>query len=186
MIGGSDLQKMLGSQFVFAEQNEDEEIFHQEDLLQLLPYGMSLNNDARPFLILKDAQHEFTLPVAINPLEAGVTLTQSSKSVTPVTPHKFTHLLLESLRIQALQCVFVQIKGHHQYVRIYLSGHPGTNSIKVRADEAMSLCISLNIPIFATKAFISRSKVMSAEIEVLAKGLLANPQLLNKNHAYMM
>lgn len=152
--------------FQFTSSHDEEEIFHQDDLIRLTPFGVTLQADsARPFLLLKDVTQEHVLPVALNPLEAGVTLSQSDKSVAPVTPHRFTDLLMASLDIQAMQCVFVQIKGPHQYVRIYLSGHPRTNSIRLRAEDAMSLCLHLDIPIYASRDFIGRSKVLAAQIE---------------------
>lgn len=171
----------------FSHSQEEELTFHQEDLVQLFPFGVSLAaDDARPFLLLKDEKGLHTLPVALNPLEAGVTLSQANKSVAPVTPHKFTSLLMESLGIKPLQCVFVQIKGAHQFVRIYLSGHTTANSIKLRADEAMSLCLYLGIPIFATAAFINQSRVMSAEIQGLSEGLKKSSNIMVRQHPYVM
>lgn len=165
------------SQIVFQSQDQEEEIFHQKDLIQLFPYGLNLTADlARPFLLMKDASHEHTLPVAVNPLEAGIALNQNSLSLTPSTPHRFTVHLLDSLGIKIQQCVFVEIKGVHQYVRLYLSGHPGLSSLKVQADEAMSLCLFLEVPIFATRSFITKSRVMSAQIESQLKNQIIDSQ----------
>lgn len=176
MKGESELKKLLASGLQFASSHPDEEVFHQEELIQLFPFGLSLQNDSeRPFLLLKSKDESLTLPVAINPLEAGLTLNPDQG--TGGSPHRFTRLLLESLEIQALQCVFVQIRGAHQYVRVYLQGHPRTNSIKLRADEAMSLCLHLGIPIFATRRFMDRSRLMAAEIEGVGKGLKSIPQI---------
>lgn len=181
-----DLRDLTGS-LNFISSQDEEETFHQSDLVQLHPFGVSLGTDSnRPFLLLKDSTHEFTLPVALSPIEAGVTLVQSSQSGAPTSPHRFTGLLLESMGVQAVQCVFVQIKGAHQYVRIYLKGHPKQNSIRLRGEEAMSLCLHLEIPIFATRGFIARSKILTAEIEGLGKGLRQIPQLNVKRHSYMM
>ncbi len=182
-----DLHQMLGGQIYFQQSGDEEEVFHQEELIQLQAYGVSLSTDIqRPFLLLRDALQELTLPVAINPLEAGVTLTQNKKSVAPTSPYRFTQELLMSLGIELKQCVFVQIKGPAQYVRIYLSGHPHTNSLKLKADEAMSLCLHFNVPIFATRAFINKSKLMNAQIEGLTEGLLKNQKILVRNHPYIM
>lgn len=165
-------------QIIFQTQDQEEEVFHQDDLIRLFPFGLNLTPDmARPFLLFKDEALEYTLPVAVNPLEAGITLNQSSKSVTPATPHRFSGHLLESLGIKIQQCVFVEIKGVHQYVRLYFSGHPKVNSLKVQADEAMSLCLYLNVPIFATKAFIGKSRVMSAQVESQIKTSTQNTDI---------
>jgi uncharacterized protein len=143
-----DLQSLLGSkapehEMVYEESVNEEEVFHQKDLVQLEVYGLSLNPDPNhPFLLLKDKTEKFVLNVLVNPLEAGVALTQSNKSIAPVTPHRFVHELLKSLKIEILQCVFVQIKGSHQFIRIYLKGHPQLHSLKLRADEVMSLILN--------------------------------------------
>ncbi|MFP5519643.1 MAG: bifunctional nuclease domain-containing protein [Bdellovibrionia bacterium] len=161
----------LGPQFIFQSQDQEEESFHQKDLIQLFPYGVSFGTDPqRPFILFKDAQHEYTLPVAISPIEAGILINQSNKYSTASNPHQVTVALLKSLGIAIQQCVFVEIKGSHQYLRIYMTGNPNTNSLKVRADEAMSLCLYLGAPIFATKTFIGKSRAMSAQLEGLAQG----------------
>lgn len=179
--------KEMRPDFLFSKPQDERVDFEEKDLIELLPYGLSLANDAeRPFLILKDKSGEYTLPVGINQLEAGVTLTQSAQSALPVTLHKFSEVLLNSLNMKLERCVFVEIKGVHQYVRIYMEGHPMYSSLKFRADEVMSLCIHLKIPIYATKNYIIRSKDMSAEVVGIAKGFAENPLSLIKPHHYLM
>lgn len=156
----------LKTQIIFATESQEEEVFHQKDLVQLFPYGLSVTTDAaRPFLLLKDEAHQYTLPVAVSPIDAGVALSQSNKSALQSSPHKFTTLLMQTLGIEIKQAVFVEIKGSHQYLRLYVGGHPQLNSFKLRADEAMSLCLYLEVPLFATKSFIGRSQVMSAQAQ---------------------
>ena len=177
----------MTADILFTKPQDERVDFDEKDLIEFFPYGLSLSNDAtRPFMILKDKSHELTLPVPVNQLEAGVTLTQSASSALPVTMHKFSEALLDSLDIKLERCVFVEIKGIHQYVRLYMSGHPQYQSLKFKADEVMSLCIHLKVGIFATRNFINRSKVMSAEIVQLAQNTQANPLLLVKHHAYLM
>ena len=178
---------MMTPDFLFSKPQDERVDFDEKDLIQLKPYGLSLSNDAsRPFLILKEEAGDAILPVAINQLEAGVALTQSSHSAVPVTMHKFSEMLLQSLDIQLVRCVFVEIKGVHQFVRIYMAKHPIYQSMKFRADEVMSLCIHQKIPIFATQAYINKSKVMSAEIIEIAKDLSENPGQLHRHHEYLM
>lgn len=186
-----DLRTLLGKapeqEMVFAESTNEEEVFHQKDLIELEVYGLSLNPDPNhPFLLLKDKTEKYVLSVMINPLEAGVTLTQSNMSIAPVTPHKFAHELMDSLNIEILQCVFVQIKGTHQYVRIYFKGHPKVNSLKFKADEVMSLVLHLKTPIFASKKFIEKSKVLSSRIADLAQNQGPNKKIPHKNQAYVI
>lgn len=177
----------ISADILFAKPQDERVDFDEKDLIELFPYGLSLSNDTtRPFMILKDKSHELSLPVPINQLEAGVTLTQSANSAQPVSLHKFYEKLLESLDIKLERCIFVEIKGIHQYVRVYMQGHPQYQSMKFRADEVMSLCFHLKTPIFATHKFIDRSKVMSAEIAGLAESAQANPLSLVKHHQYLM
>ena len=155
----------IKAQIIFAQQTQEEEVFHQNDLVRLFPFGLSVTTDAsRPFLLLKDEAHLHTLPVAVSPIDAGVALSQSNRTTLESTPHKFTALLMQSLDVEIKQAVFVEIKGSHQYLRLYLSGHQNLSSIKLRADEAMSLCLYLGVPLFATRNFIGRSRVLSAEV----------------------
>lgn len=160
---------------------------NDQDLIKLIPFGVQLSADGlRPLLILKDEKGESTMPVTLNALEAGVALTQSNKNIAPTTPHRVTELLLESLNLKIESCVFIEIKGAYQYVQLKLSGHPTVKFIKVRADEAMSFCLHFNVPLFATKDFMARSRVLTAEQVGVAKGILANPEVLNKTHRYVM
>lgn len=177
----------FSADILFSKPQEESINFAEKDLVELFPYGLSLSNEAqRPFMILKDKSGDMTLPVPINQLEAGVTLTQSSHSLESMTTHTFSDKLLKSLDIKLERCVFIEIKGVHQYVRVYMKGHPQYHSLKFRADEVMSLCIHLKVSIFATKAFINRSKHMSAEIVRLAQGVAQDPLALIKTHTYLM
>lgn len=152
----------MKTDFLFLQPQDEKIGFDDRELVELKPYGLSLNNDSsRPFLILKDEAGEHTLPVGVSQIEAGVALTQSNPHVLASTPHVFLEKLIQSLDIKIERCVFIEITGNHQFVRIYMSGHPNYQSMKVRADEAMSLCLHLKVPFFATKTFINKSKVMS-------------------------
>lgn len=152
----------LKADFLFNSRQDEKFNFDDDDLVELKPYGLSLTHEAaRPFLILKDALGEHTLPVAVTQIEAGVALSQSSPTQMTTTPHAFLEKLIQSLDIKIERCVFIEIKGNHQYVRIFMTGHPRYQSIKVRADEAMSLCLHLKVPFYATKSFIQKSKIMS-------------------------
>lgn len=156
------VSEQMKADFLFNSQQDEKFNFDDDDLVELKPYGLSLNNEnSRPFLILKDVLGENTLPVAVTQIEAGVTLSQSNQTQIATTPHAFLEKLLQSLDIQIERCVFIEIAGNHQYVRIFMTGHPKYQSIKVRADEAMSLCLHLKVSFFATKSFIQKSKIMS-------------------------
>jgi bifunctional DNase/RNase len=168
----------------------EEHKISEKDLVQLYPHGVSLNQDpSRPILILRNrpekGQAEHTLAVNLSPIETGVLIQQSAPGVQART-HRVTELLLESLKIRIEKCVFVALKDNHQYLRLYLDGHPTHGSLKVKAEEAMSLCLHLEVPIFATKKFMNKSRVMSAEVEGLSQGLMMNPAVMTKTHEYLI
>ena len=177
----------LSADILFSKPQDERVDFDEKDLIELFPFGLSLSNDStRPFMILKDKSQEMVLPVPLNQVEAGLTLSQSNQTELPIHAHKFSESLLKSLEIKIERCVFVEIKGIHQHVRLYMAGHPQYHSMKFKADEVMSLCLHLKVPIYATKNFINRSKVMSAEIIGLAQGAQNNPMILVKHHHYLM
>ncbi len=174
------LIKHLNADFLFSNSQDEKVDFINEELVELKPYGMSLHNDStRPFLILKDDSGQLTLPVGISQIDAGVALTQSSVSQTQTTPHVFSEALLKSLDIQIERCVFVEIKGLHQYVRVYMKGHSRYQSLKFKAEDVMSLCLFLKVPFFATLSFIQNSKVMAVEVTLNAKNLMNHPDFAN-------
>lgn len=174
---------------ILFSQPQDERINYEEkELVELFPYGLSLSNDAtRPFMIFKDKSGDLNLPVPLNQLEAGAALSQSNPQYAGTTNlHSFSEELLRSLDIKLERCLFVEIRGGYQYVRLYMKGHPQFHSMKFRADMVMSLCLHMKVPFYAAKSFIERSKMMAAEIRGQATEMAANPLILTKPHQYLM
>lgn len=159
-----------------------------ETLLELKPFGMSVDADGgRPLLLMKDQSGELTLPVPLTPLEAGVALTQSNKTVAPTTPHRVTELLLTKLGAKISRCVFQEIKLNHQYVALDLENFPSeAKALVVRADECMSLCLHLEVPVFASRDFILKSRTYVADLNGQYQNLLKNPKVLQRTHHYIM
>jgi hypothetical protein len=149
---------------------------------------MTVTSDGmRPLLLMKDETGEFTLPVPLGPLEAGVTLSQSNHMNVPSTPHKVTEILLQSMAVKITRCVFKDVRKNNQIVELELENHPmGTKGVEVRADEAMSLCLHLNVPIFASREIIHRSRNYVADLQGQAQALAMNPKLLQRTHPYLM
>ena len=149
----------MKTDILFLKKQEDAFNFQDKDLIELKAYGLSLNNSpTRPFLILKDESGDHSLAVGISQVDAAVTLAQNNTQSLLSSPHSFLKKMLDSFNVQVEKCVFMEINGAHQFVRLFLIGHPSYHSIKIRADEAMSLCLYLKTPFFATKEFIHRSK----------------------------
>ncbi len=176
-----------GSQFFFLGGTDELDNINENDLVKLIPYGIQISSDgSRPMMLLKDEKGELTLPVILNPLEAGVTLTQSNKSIVPVTPHKVTEILMEGLSLSFESCLFIELKGSQQYVRLNIKGHPDLKYIKVRADEAMSFCLHFKIPFYASRPYIAQSRILISEDQTKTQQALANSEVLSKQHKYMM
>jgi uncharacterized protein len=170
---------------LFQDPNFAEKSLKAKDLIKLSVYAMALNQDpSRPVLLLKDASGDHTLPVGLNPLEAGMAL-QQSNTQSPATPHRATELILQSLDLKIVKCVFVEIRGSYQYVHLHFKNHPGVKSLKVRADEAMSLCLHLNVPIYASKKMIQKSKELSSLEPIPADAQNPDP-LLTRTHQYLL
>ncbi len=164
----------------------EENRFRMEDLVRLKPYGVTVGDTPqRPTLILKDESEMQVLPVPVTPLEAGLTVQQANLSTSPISPHRVCEKLLESLNLRIEKCVFVEIRNHLQYVRLYFEGHPSYGSMKVRADEAMSLCLHLGVPIFAAPQILKKSKIMQEENKMIMHDLRLNPGGLIKHHQYI-
>jgi bifunctional DNase/RNase len=169
------------------QNSTQEESKNTEELMKLIPFGLSITSEVtRPFLLLKDESQQFTLPVAINHLEAGVTLSQANKSEAPSSPHRFTQNLLMQLGLTMERCVFTEIKGQHQYVRLDIKGNALVNEMKLRADEVMSLCLFLNVPLYASRSYIEKSKVLTAEIDQLSNSLPMKDLMIQKKDTYLM
>lgn len=180
-------QGLFAADVIFSNSQDEQVDFNGDDWVELFPFGLSLSNDAlRPFMIFKDKSGDISLPVPINQSEAGATLLQSSAQHAPSGVHQVTSALLESLDIRFERCMFVEIKGVSQYVRLYMQNHPRYQSLKFRAEDVMSLCLHFKVPFFASKKFISGSKVMSAQIIGMAQAVSKNPLVLQNPHNYLM
>jgi hypothetical protein len=181
-----DLLPETLTQFLFHQPLEEMGEITDQELIELSAYGLSVGAEmGQPLLILKALKQDLSLPIPLNPLEAGITLAQSNKTIAPVSPHKATAALLKALGMQIEKCVFVEIKNSHQFVKLFVSGHPAVRSLKLKAEEVLSLCLYLEVPLYTTREFIARSRVMVAEIDEQRRELLNNPGLLSKNHSYI-
>lgn len=182
-----DVAKMLGSG-IQMDETTDEESFHQDDLINLHPYGVSVAPDLKnTYFFLKDKTQNLTLPVMVNPVEASLILAQLNLApdMQLAQPHRAMAVMLSTLGVELRQCVFVQTKGNRQLVRLYFTGSKSASSIKLYADQAMSLCIALRVPVYATLSFINKSKVVRVQSDGLEKNLIENQKMLLKNTTYL-
>ena len=165
------------------------QVFENEDLHPLEPLGISIGPDSlRPILLLKSTLNSQILPVGLSPLEAGITLGQSTQTQSPIHTHRVLQDLLGTLGWSMERAVFCEIKGPHQKVKIYFSNKKGSaESLELvfRADEAMSVCLHLSVPLFAPMAFIRASRELTSDLTDLALGLSGKPGMLTRKHIYM-
>lgn len=161
------------------------------DLIQLFPFAMTVSSDGeRPLLLLKDKSHELTLPVPLNQVEAGVTITQSNRMVAPNSPHRATEVLLKSMGVKILKCVFTESQDNRSkqmWTELELDNHPlKQKNLYIRADECMSLCLHLEVPLFASKDYILKSKIYRGELSSTQENMKINPRILEKTHPFVM
>lgn len=158
------------------------------DLIKLDPYAVSLWGEGlRPILLLKSqlSEEQATLAVPLNPLEAGVTLSQANKSIRPTTVHRAASEIFKTLDLKITRCEFEDVQAHKQYVRLYFQGHPKQQSIRLPAEDAMSLCLYLEIPIYATLQYMKESREMLANLEGLLEGKKVDLAALRRNQTYI-
>lgn len=156
------------------------------DLIELLPFGVNLLGDGvRPVLLLRDVEGNHNLSVPLNPIEAGVALSQSNKISKPASPHRGTVAILKSLDLKISKIVFESVQNQKQMVRLYFEKHPKVKSLLLAADEALSLCLYLEIPMFASLNFINESRQMLANLEGMIEGVKQDPNLMKRDHAYI-
>ena len=141
-----------------------------DDWIELFPYGVSLSFDeARPFLILKDDSESEVLPVWMSALDAGMAVAESDVTSTHQDAHKLSALILKKFELQVKDCRFIDIQGHHQFVEISVQGPDSLEKITVRADEAMSYCLSAKARFFAKRSLMLASRRLNERLSPKAE-----------------
>lgn len=142
-----------------------------------------------PVLLMRgrtaDSVGEWSLPVPLSPLEAGLTLGQSQPHFELTGPHRGTALIFESLKFKITRGTFEEIQQQKQMIRLHFDRHPHQESLLVPAAGVLSLCLALKVPLFASKEFIRKSQDLSSELQGMAEGLKRNSISLKKNHQYL-
>lgn len=161
-----------------------------EALISLAPLGIHLMGEGLlPVLLLRgrsqDSGGEWSLPVPLSPLEAGLTLGQSQPQMDLTSPHSGTQLIFESMKLKITGAVFEEIRQQKQWIRLHLKQHPTLQSLLVPAAGVLSLCLHLKVPLYASREFILRSRSLSSELQGIAEGLKRNAVSLKKNHPYL-
>lgn len=161
-----------------------------ESRVELQPLGVQLMGEGLlPLLLLKergaDGLGDLSLPVPLSPLEAGLTLGQAQPNLELTGPHKGTAAIFDSLNLKIKKATFEDIRGQKQMLRLEFENHPHLDSLLVPAAGALSLCLALKVPIFASREFIRRSQSMANELQGLARDLKEASVSIKKNHQYL-
>ncbi|MCS6838950.1 MAG: DUF151 domain-containing protein [Bdellovibrionaceae bacterium] len=156
----------------------------KSDLLVMLkPLGINMSQMAsRPLLLLRDDSGELTLPLPISPLDAGVLMQQAGKAATMWSPHQVTVEILKLAQLEPERCVFIEIRGGAVWGRLEFKNQ---KAIEMRADYLVSLCLYLNVPIFATADLIWRARHQVFEIQE-QDGLMLFQSSAFRPHEYLM
>lgn len=137
-----------------------------KEWLEIFPYGMSMTPDgSRPILIFKDKSEKQVLPVWLSPLDAGLAMQTSPNSKLTHTPHELSYKILNTLGVKLKKCLFVDIKGQHQFVELHFEGSDKLKKIKVRADDAMSYCLGVKPEFYCTLEHMKKCREMDIKIQ---------------------
>lgn len=158
--------------------------------VELAPLGVQIMGEGLlPVLLLKEREPqgfgELSLPVPLSPLEAGLTLGQAQPNLEIAGPHKGAAAIFDSLGLKITKATFEDIQGQKQLLRLHFENHPHLKSLLVPAAGALSLCLALKVPVYASKEFVLRSRAMANELQGLAQDLKKASVSLKKNHQYL-
>ncbi len=141
------------------------ELYSDSEWIELKPYGIAVGTlETRPIFMLKNESKNVTLPVWLLPQQVVDTLAGAEGSHFPSGPHKITQEIFNSLGLKVEKCLFVELRGHHQYVDLYFKGHPEFKKMRFRASEAIPLCLQMGSEFFAQREFIESCRQMDAEV----------------------
>jgi hypothetical protein len=152
--------------------------------IQLKPFGINLTGaGAQPLLLLKDSSGELTLPLRIPALEVGILLGQSGKAQALTSPHLVTEQILKALGASIQRCVLYDVKAQHLMARLELSNG---QFVEIRADQAVSLILYLNVPIFTTRELVWKARNLNVELQTQDEGLVLFQSAALRPHEYLM
>lgn len=146
--------------------------------IELFPRGIIVHpGTQRPVLLMRSTEDVHTLPVCLSPLDAGLGLSALAESES-ASPHFVAWSLLRKLGAVALDCEFVRVKGHHQFVRLSLESNSAREvqkskesrqvDLECRAEAAMSFCLSARARFWARVEVIEQSRQLNEEMDEIS------------------
>lgn len=122
--------------------------------IEIFPYGVTMGADrSRPVMLFRDGKSDVVVPVWLSPLEAGIAITQNHTSQGG-SPHGLGLAMVKALNLQVEKCVFVEMKGSHQFVDVHFSGSRKLKVLRLRAEQAVSFCLQAKVRFYCTRAFV--------------------------------
>ena len=105
----------------------DGRLSEKEGWIELFPYGVIFDSEGfaspqRPVMFFKNREETQVLPVWVSPLDIGIAFAQQEQPAMMSSPHHLSWRILNSLGLKLERCIFVEVKGHHQYVELHFSG----------------------------------------------------------------
>lgn len=154
-----------------------------ELLIELKPIGINVTGaTSKPLLLLKDTTGELSMPLPISALDAGVLMQQTGKGTTLSSPHHITEQILNFAGLKFERCVFTEFKNNCLYCRLELQEE---KALETKAEHAVSLCLYLNIPMFATRDLIWKARNQAAETQEHSDLMIFQTAAIRPHH-YLM
>lgn len=161
----------------------------EERLIELKPLGINLNGaHSRPLLLLKDSSGDLTMPVPISHLEAGILLQQTGQGPTLSSPHNMTQQILTFAQLQIERCVIHAVKNSILMSQLEIKSQvdPSLSLLEVKAESAVSLCLFLNVPIYASRDMVWKARNQSLELQESESQLHIFQTSAMRPHQYLM
>lgn len=155
-------------------------------MIEIEPLGIAPSMDtSRPLMLFREVGGKRVLPVWMSHLDAGIAMIQNHSQAKAPSPHEFTKELLEALNLELTSCVFEEVVGHHQFVRLSLKGSRKVKELKTRADHVISLCMHTGCRFFTSLEVLKQSQDVDSEMSETAISLKAAPQLVKNPYPYL-
>lgn len=129
------------------------------NLIQVFPVGISVSNTPeRPVLIFKDKSEKHVLPVWLDHVDAGLVMADSSQKTRQSGVHHAVLKTFEAFGIKVEKVIFDEVVGHQQFVNVFFTQKKDVKEVRLRAAEAMSLCLKSGAEFFATVDVMDKSR----------------------------
>ena len=143
--------------------------------IEIFPYGVTIGADeSRPVMIFKDKSEKHVLPVWITGQEAQIAMAQVSGRRILNSPHELTFRYLKEKKVKIEKCLFIRIKGHHQYVEVHFKEKRQVIKIEARAEDVMSFCLHSETKFYCTIDHMNNSRKLNMEVDAMRAQMSAD------------